>query len=82
MGKNVAEELEALRENLRRHEYLYYVLDQPKISDAEYDALMRRLQKLEADHPDLVTPDSPNATSVRIVNQEGFTVGGDSTLII
>ncbi len=52
-------EIEKLREQLRRHEYLYYVLDQPEISDAEYDALMRRLQQLEAQHPELITPDSP-----------------------
>ena len=48
-----------LREQLRRHEHLYYVLDAPEISDAEYDSLMRQLQALEAQHPKLVTPDSP-----------------------
>ncbi len=48
-----------MREKLRHHEYLYYVLDAPEISDAEYDALTRELQQLEAEHPDLVTPDSP-----------------------
>jgi len=52
-------EIERLREELRRHEYLYYVMDEPEISDAEYDGLMRRLQALEAKHPDLVTADSP-----------------------
>lgn len=52
-------EIEKLREELRRHEYLYYVLDQPEISDAEYDARMRRLQALEAQQPELITPDSP-----------------------
>jgi DNA ligase (NAD+) len=52
-------EVEQLREELRRHEHLYYVLDAPEISDAEYDALMRKLQELEAQHPELVTPDSP-----------------------
>ena len=51
--------IEKLREELRRHEHLYYVLDAPEISDAEYDALMNELKKLEAAHPDLVTPDSP-----------------------
>ncbi len=50
---------EALREQLRHHDYLYYVLSQPEISDAEYDQLMRELAKLEAQHPQLVTPDSP-----------------------
>jgi DNA ligase (NAD+) len=57
--KNVEAELEDLREKLHHHEYLYYVLDQPEISDAEYDRMMRRLQELEAAHPELVTPDSP-----------------------
>jgi DNA ligase (NAD+) len=51
--------IEKLREELRRHEHLYYVLDAPAIGDAEYDALMNELKKLEAEHPDLVTPDSP-----------------------
>src|SRR5215471_8127605 len=57
--KNVEQEIEELRETLRRHEYLYYVLDQPEITDLEYDGLMRRLQQLESQHPALVTPDSP-----------------------
>src|SRR3974390_2845956 len=54
-----AAEIEALRAELRRHEHLYYVADQPEISDAEYDVLMRRLQELEARQPELITPDSP-----------------------
>ncbi len=54
-----ARKIEKLREELRRHEHLYYVLDAPEISDAEYDALMNELKRLEAAHPDLVTPDSP-----------------------
>jgi DNA ligase (NAD+) len=57
--KDPAREIAGLSEELRRHEHLYYVLDQPEITDAEYDALMHRLQALEAAHPDLVTPDSP-----------------------
>ncbi len=48
-----------LRAELRRHEHLYYVLDRPEISDAEFDALMIELRGIEADHPELVTPDSP-----------------------
>src|SRR5579884_2396186 len=44
---------------LRHHEHLYYVLDQPEITDAEYDAMMRRLEELEKQHPDSITPDSP-----------------------
>ena len=51
--------VEALREQIRYHNYRYYVLDEPVISDAEYDALMRELRALEAAHPELVTPDSP-----------------------
>jgi DNA ligase (NAD+) len=57
--KDPAREIELLREQLRHHEYLYYVLDQPEIGDAEYDALMRKLQELEELHPETVTPDSP-----------------------
>jgi DNA ligase (NAD+) len=55
----VARKIEKLRDELRRHEHLYYVLDAPEITDAEYDALMNELKKLEAAHPELVTPDSP-----------------------
>ncbi|MGA3027506.1 MAG: NAD-dependent DNA ligase LigA [Bryobacteraceae bacterium] len=54
-----AARIEQLREELRRHERLYYVLDRPEITDAEYDALMRQLQRLEAEHPELIAPDSP-----------------------
>jgi DNA ligase (NAD+) len=56
---SAGEEMESLRQAIRHHEYQYYVLDQPEITDAEYDVLMRELQKLEVAHPDLVTPDSP-----------------------
>src|ERR1039457_2765918 len=58
-AKTVEREIEELRDTLRRHEHLYYVLDQPEISDAEYDVMIRRLQQLEAAHPELVTADSP-----------------------
>lgn len=51
---------EKIRDELRRHERLYYVLDQPAISDADYDALMRQLQALEQQHPEIVTIDSPS----------------------
>jgi DNA ligase (NAD+) len=57
--KKVEHEIDELRATLRHHEHLYYVLDQPEITDAEYDRLMRRLQDLEAGHPELITPDSP-----------------------
>ena len=58
MPKDVAARIEKLRETLRHHERLYYVLDQPEIGDAEYDALMRELRDLEAQHPDLMTTPS------------------------
>ena len=53
------QQIDTLRETLRHHEYLYYGLDAPEVSDAQYDAWMRELQALEAAHPELVTPDSP-----------------------
>jgi DNA ligase (NAD+) len=58
-SKSLAEDAHKLRDEIRKHEYLYYVLDQPKISDAEFDRLMQRLKAIEAEHPELVTPDSP-----------------------
>jgi DNA ligase (NAD+) len=51
--------IDALREELRHHEYLYYVLDQPQWTDAQYDGRMNQLRALEAEHPELVTADSP-----------------------
>ena len=51
--------IEDLRTQIRRHEHLYYVLDMPEISDAEYDELVANLRKLETQYPDLITPDSP-----------------------
>jgi DNA ligase (NAD+) len=56
---DAARKIDSLREKIRHHEHLYYVLDSPAISDAEFDDLMRELQRLEAQHPELVTPDSP-----------------------
>ena len=58
-AKDVEKKIEALREKIRHHEYLYYVLDNPEISDLEFDRLMQQLKDLEAEHPSLVTPDSP-----------------------
>ena len=57
--KEVMERLEWLRREIDRHNYLYYVLDSPEISDSEYDALMRELKRLEEEYPEAVTPDSP-----------------------
>ena len=59
MSIDTQAQIEKLRVQLRRHEHLYYVLDQPEVSDAEYDALMRELKALETAHPKLVTADSP-----------------------
>ena len=68
---SVKKEIEELREKLRYHEYRYYVLDDPEISDAAYDRMMNRLKELEAAYPELVTPDSP---TVRVggAPREGF----------
>ena len=52
--------LNALRDEIRHHDYLYYVKDRPEISDSEYDRLFRELIELEQTHPELVTPDSPS----------------------
>ncbi|MBS1801031.1 MAG: NAD-dependent DNA ligase LigA [Acidobacteria bacterium] len=71
------QKIEALREELRHHEHLYYVLDAPEISDAEYDALMNRLKKLEEEHPELVAADSPSQR-VGGKPREGFAKVGHS----
>jgi DNA ligase (NAD+) len=55
----VVRDIEDLREQIRHHDYLYYVLDRPEISDFEYDRLFRRLEELEQAYPELVTDDSP-----------------------
>ena len=57
--KDIEKKIDSLRDKIRRHEYLYYVLDQPSISDQEFDQLMQQLKNLEAEHPALITPDSP-----------------------
>ena len=58
-AKDIEQKTEALREQIRHHEYRYFVLDDPEISDAAFDQLMNQLKKLEAEHPALITPDSP-----------------------
>src|SRR5438046_10422086 len=55
----IKREAEDLREKLQYHEYRYHVLDDPEISDAAYDKMLARLKEIEAEHPQLVTPDSP-----------------------
>src|SRR3981081_803769 len=59
IDKKIDKKIEALREKIRHHEYRYYVLDDPEISDADFDKLMNELKRLEAEHPKLITPDSP-----------------------
>ena len=59
VSKGVVDKIESLREQIRHHNYLYHVLDAPEIPDIEYDRLVRELELLENDHPELVTPDSP-----------------------
>jgi DNA ligase (NAD+) len=58
-SSDVLKEVQRLREEIRRHDYLYHVADDPEISDAAYDRLMKQLKQLEAQNPKLVTPDSP-----------------------
>ncbi len=73
-AKSAAKRVEALREEIRHHEYLYYVRDAPQVSDAEFDRLFRELQELEAAHPALVTPDSPTQRVAGRVQEEFATV--------
>jgi len=58
-NESVEKQIEELRDLIRHYDHAYYVLDAPEITDAEYDRLYERLKKLEAEHPELVTPDSP-----------------------
>ncbi len=60
LSQAVVDEIEQLRVSLRDHNYRYHVLDAPVVTDQEYDRLFRRLQQLESEHPELVTPDSPS----------------------
>jgi len=58
-NKSIESTIDTLREEIRRHEHLYYVLDAPELPDADFDRLMQELKRLEAAHPELITPDSP-----------------------
>ena len=69
--RSVAQKVERLRREIREHEYRYYVLDQPTISDRQFDRLMDELKALEAKHPELVTSDSPTQR-VGGETREGF----------
>lgn len=57
---DIQQKLAALKDSINTHNYRYYALDEPSIPDAEYDRLMRELQAIEAEHPELITPDSPS----------------------
>ena len=61
LNSQVIQKVDKLRKALHRHNYRYYVLDDPEISDAEYDRMMQELKRLEEDHPQLASPDSPTA---------------------
>src|SRR5215213_6343037 len=67
-------DIEALREVLRFHEYRYYVLNDPLISDFEYDRLYKILEKIELTHPELITADSPTQRVGNSLNTEFITV--------
>ncbi len=71
MAENIQKRIKKLRDQIRRHDYLYYVLNQPEISDRQYDKLFAELKELEQAHPELITPDSPTQ---RVSGQplEGF----------
>ncbi len=58
--QDIEKKIETLRDKIRHHEYRYYVLDDPQISDTDFDQLINKLKKLESEHPDLITPDSPS----------------------
>ena len=58
-GKDAEKKIEVLREKIRHHEYQYFVLDNPEISDQDFDKLTKQLKDFEAEHPELITPDSP-----------------------
>src|SRR5579862_7860230 len=58
-GSAIQKKIDAVREKIRHHEYLYYVFDNPELSDADFDKLMNELKRIEAEHPELVTADSP-----------------------
>ena len=81
MHVSTAEQAETLREQIRHHEHLYFVLDQPAISDAEFDRLMNALKAIERAHPELVTPDSPTQR-VGGKPREGFMKVAHSSLML
>ncbi len=77
----ISQRIEHLRDELHRHEHLYYVLDAPEITDAEYDGLMRELKALEEAHPEFASPDSPTQR-VGGKPREGFVKVAHSTAML
>ncbi len=71
-SKKVLNETEQLRAEINHHNYLYHSLDQPELSDAEFDTLFRRLRQIESEYPELITEDSPTQR-VGSIPLEGFT---------
>ena len=59
MSSDIKQRLDSLKDKIRDHDYKYYVLTDPVISDKDYDTLVKKLEKLESQHPELITPDSP-----------------------
>jgi len=57
--EEIQQEIVELRKNIDHHNWRYYVIDDPEISDARYDTMMRRLEEIEQRYPELITPDSP-----------------------
>src|SRR5271155_3088548 len=80
-SKDLEKKVESLRDRIRHHEYLYYVVDNPEISDGEFDKLMQQLKDLEAEHPELITTDSPTQR-VGGKPREGFVKVPHSSLML
>ena len=57
--ERIEEQIQQLRQEIEAHNYAYYVLSSPTISDYDFDQLLKQLERLEQEHPDLITPDSP-----------------------
>ena len=70
MSNQAQKKIEELRQQILDHDYRYYVLAEPVISDEEYDILIKELEKLESEYPDLVTPDSPTQRVGKDLNKD------------
>src|ERR1700722_6877682 len=80
-SSDVLKEVQRLREEIRHHDYLYHVADDPEISDAAYDRLMKQLKRLEAENPKPVTPDSPTR-GLGGAPRDGFQTGQHKTPMV